>query len=413
MLSIKETWQRLIEQLPPPTLTSQRLPLQQALGRVCAQAVHAQHALPPFDNSAMDGYALGHPLAQSSLQFSLQPQVWAAGHAADAAAATPLQAGQAMRIFTGAPLPAGCWAVVPQEDVSVHSAGDGQRLLCNKAPKAGQHRRLAGSELAAGQLLLAQGEKVHALHIGLLATQGLVDLAVYQRLRVGVLSTGSELQQAGLPLASGQIYDANRPQLLALLAACGFEAIDLGAVPDDAAATRALLAQGAEQCDCIISSGGASVGDADHMRAVVQELGEILHWKVAIKPGKPFAFGRVGSCPFFALPGNPAAAVVTFLLLVLPWLRWAAGGVCARPLPSYLPLAQAAGNSDMQRSLFVRAVYVNAADKPRQVQALAEQASAALISMAQAQVLLELAPQSAYQAGDLLPSYDLIQFLAG
>ncbi|SMC28436.1 molybdopterin molybdotransferase [Andreprevotia lacus DSM 23236] len=385
--------------LPAPA--SECVALSAAVGRICAQTLRATVDLPGFDNSAMDGYAVAVDAARPLGQYEI------IGYAAAGSSATgALRAGQALRVLTGAPLPFGCQSVVPQEQVRV----DGKLLQLAEAPVYGAHMRVRGSELAAGTRLLEQGTTLRPLHIGLLAAQGIAELDVHLRPRVGVLSTGSELVPAGQPLTAGRIHDANRPQLLALLTACGADAIDLGQVPDDPEATRERLADAAACCDIVISSGGASVGDADHVRHAASMLGGIDHWKVAIKPGKPFAFGHLCGKPFLALPGNPVAAAVTFLLLARPLVRRAAGGTPSADTMQLLPLTEAVHNRDM-RPHFMRArrVYDNGM---LLVQPFAQQGSAALATLAEADVLIEVPPQTTLSAGSPAPCHLLSELIA-
>ena len=286
-----------------------RVPLRQALGRVLAVPVSSPVDVPPADNSAVDGYAVaGAPV--SPLPVS---QRIAAGTVPER-----LAPGTAARIFTGATVPAGADRVVMQENCTLAQ----DRLMVSNADavSAGANIRPRGQDVRAGEMVLAAGEKLLPWHLGLLASVGIGEVEVYAPLRVAVLSTGDELQEPGEPPEAGKIFNSNRYQLLALLQQCGFDAIDGGRVADDCDATEAALASLAHQADVVITSGGVSVGEEDHVRAAVQKLGELTLWKVAIKPGKPFAFGRIGEAVFAGLPGNPSALLVTFLVLLKPFL---------------------------------------------------------------------------------------------
>ncbi|WP_026263177.1 molybdopterin molybdotransferase MoeA [Chitiniphilus shinanonensis] len=391
-----ETMLALLNQQPLPLPRLETVPLHRLAGRVSAQTVRAGHDLPAFDASAMDGYAIAAHPERPLGPFALVGHV-AAGDA-DPGMLAP---GQAMRVLTGAPLPRGCQGVVAQEQARCDA--DGVHLA---APLCyGAHMRLRGSELARDAVLVERGERLKTLHIGLLAAQGLAALPVFARPRIGVLSTGNELRAPGQPLAPGQIYDANRPQLLALLDSVGAEAVDLGSVADDPAATRARLREATELCDLIVSSGGASLGDADHVRDAVAALGAIAHWQVAIKPGKPFAFGHVLGKPFVALPGNPVAAAITFLLLARPLVR-RAGGEHAPPQETVAyPLLDAADNPGPRRH-FLRGRFVEL-DGIRHVQPFEQQGSAALATLAQAEVLLELPAQARLAAGNRVRCYPM------
>ncbi|TJZ66382.1 molybdopterin molybdotransferase MoeA [Chitiniphilus eburneus] len=391
-----ETMLDLLRQqpLPPPRL--EMAPLHRLPGRVSAQTVRAGHDLPAFDASAMDGYAIA-----ATPERPLGPYTLMGCVAAGAPDGGVLEPGQAMRVLTGAPLPRGCHGVVAQEHARLEADG-----VVLAAPLCyGAHMRLRGSELMRGERLVAEGERLKALHIGLLAAQGLSALQVYARPRVGVLSTGDELRAPGETLAPGQIYDANRPQLLALLDSVGAEAVDLGSVADDPAATRARLREATEVCDLILSSGGASVGDADHIRDAVDALGSISHWQVAIKPGKPFAFGHVLGRPFVALPGNPVAAAITFLLLARPLVRRAGGEAVAPQEAVAYPLLDAADNPGPRRH-FLRGRFVDL-DGVRHVEPFEQQGSAALATLASAEVLLELPAQARLAAGNRVRCHPL------
>jgi molybdopterin molybdotransferase len=307
-LPLEDALARLLEGVRPVE-GEESAPLAEAPGRILAEPLAAVLDVPPFDNSAMDGYAVRSSDAGELLPVSAR---FAAG---DAPGKLPEQA--VARIFTGAPVPAGADAVVMQEDVQIE--GDRVRLPNTIAP--GENVRARGQDSRAGDELLPAGRRLRPQDLGLAASQGIAALSVRPRLQVALLSTGSELAEPGEePPGPGGIYNSNRPMLAALLHALGCEVVDLGRVEDTLDTTKEALERGAVASDLIISSGGVSVGEADYVRDAVVALGEIDLWKVAIKPGKPFAKGRVGETPFMGLPGNPASAFVTFLLLARPWI---------------------------------------------------------------------------------------------
>lgn len=283
-----------------------------ALGRVLAAEQISEIKVPPNDNSAMDGYAVRaadlNPQGDTLLPVSQRIQAGGMGG--------PLQNNTAARIFTGAPIPGGADAVVMQEDTE--EVGDSVRI--RRAVKAGANLRYAGEDIAAGTPILQAGTRLGPQHLGLAASVGLAHLPVYRKLRVATFFTGDELVMPGSPLGPGQIYNSNRYTLNGLLRSLGFQAIDLGVVPDSLDATIAVLQQAAQDADVVLTSGGVSVGEADYVKAAVEHLGRVEMWRIAMKPGKPLAFGKVGKAAFIGLPGNPVSVFVTFCIFARPFL---------------------------------------------------------------------------------------------
>ncbi len=282
-----------------------------AAGRVLASDVVSPLAVPALDTSSMDGYAVRTADVTASgtvLPITQRIPAGSVGHA--------LEPGSAARIFTGAPLPPGADAVVMQE-LCEHR---GESVVINHAPRPGEAVRRAGSELALGATILAAGARLRPQEIGLAASVGLAQLPVVRRMRVALFSTGSELVMPGEPLPPGGVYNSNRFQLRALLAQLGCEVTDLGIVPDRLDDTRAVLREAAQGHDLIVTSGGVSVGEEDHVKPAVEAEGVLEMWKIAMKPGKPLAYGRVGAAAFIGLPGNPVSSFVTFLLMVRPFI---------------------------------------------------------------------------------------------
>ncbi len=285
--------------------------LNETLGRVLAQDIHSQIDVPPFNASAMDGYAINSADIGCDTPLAISQRI-AAGQQPTAA----LAQGSVARIFTGAPLPEGADTVVMQEACSV--ADDHVTLPTDI--KIGQFVRLKGNHVRYGAVILRKGTKLGPAEIGLAASTGINKIFVYRRLKVALLTTGNELIEPGLPLQPGQIYNANQYLLANMLTTLNCNVTSLGPVSDDAAAIKAALKQAAQSCDVIISSGGVSVGEEDHVKAVVEELGRLDLWRIRIKPGKPLAFGNVLAKPFIGLPGNPVSSFVTFCLFARPFI---------------------------------------------------------------------------------------------
>ncbi|MBU1664305.1 MAG: molybdopterin molybdotransferase MoeA [Gammaproteobacteria bacterium] len=285
-----------------------------ALGRVLAIPLVSEVTVPPLDNAAMDGYALR--FADWSDAAGLPAWLPISQRIPAGTLGCELVPGTAARIFTGAPVPPGVDCVVMQEDCEVN---DGKVRLTS-TPKAGSHIRRAGEDIRAGQTVLEAGTRLGPAQLGVAASVGATELGVVRRLKAAVFFTGDEIVLPGQPLAPGRIYNSNRATLIALLTQMGIEVVDLGQVPDRLDATVATLERAARAADVVITSGGVSVGEEDHVKAAVEQLGRIEMWKVAMKPGKPLVYGRVGNADFLGLPGNPVSAFVVFCLFVRPFL---------------------------------------------------------------------------------------------
>ncbi|WP_445577902.1 Molybdopterin molybdenumtransferase [Pseudomonas sp. E141] len=367
LMPVDEAIRYLLDQapLPPPV---QRVALDQALGRVLATDIRSPMNLPAWDNSAMDGYALrAADLPAAGGYLTLAGRI-AAGQASN----NPLQPGQAVRIFTGAPLPPGADTVVPQESCRVA----GERVWLPPV-NDGDHVRKEGEEVRRGDLLLRAGKRLRAQELGLLAGAGIARMEVYRPLQVGLLSSGDELREPGEALAPGQIYNSNRHSLAALLRGWGMEVHDYGAMPDKLLASRQALSLAAAECDVLLTSGGVSVGEEDHLKQAIEALGSVDLWRLAIQPGKPLAFGEVAGKPWIGLPGNPSAALITALIVVRPFLFRAQGMDEVLPVPLQLPAGFDWPKPNRRRQ-YLRAKLVPGADGSLCVELHPQQSSAML-----------------------------------
>ncbi len=333
MLDYEDALARLLAGARIATDT-EAVPTQAAAGRVLAAGLRSAIDVPPLDNTSMDGYAVrcaDVTAAGTTLAVAQRIPAGSVGHT--------LAPGTAARIFTGAPLPAGADAVVMQE----LCAPDGDAVTVNHVPHPGEWIRRRGEDIAVGREVLAAGTRLTAAHVGVAASVGAAQLTVFRRLRVALFSTGDELAMPGEPLKPGGIYNSNRYTLRALLEGLGCVVDDLGIVPDTREATRAALRAAAAGNDLILTSGGVSVGEEDHVKPAVEAEGALDLWKIAIKPGKPLAFGRVGgnlgagdtagkgAAAFIGLPGNPVSSFVTFVMLVRPFILKCQGATELRP----------------------------------------------------------------------------------
>ena len=327
-----------------PVGRSTQVPLADALGCVTAEPVVAAEPVPPFANTAVDGYAVRvADVASAPVTLPVVGTVRAGMSGLD----DPVGPGTAVRIMTGAPVPPGADAIVMVEDTI--GGPDATEVTITAAPAAMQHIRPAGDDVVPGDEVVPAGTLLRPAHLGVLATVGVTDIAVIARPRVGVLSTGDELVGGGGPLAPGQIRDSNRLGLLAVLRTYGYDPIDLGLVRDDESAIEAVLRDGVVRCDALVTTGGVSMGDFDFVKVVLDRLGDMRWMQVAIKPAKPFAFGLLpgpgGPVPVFGLPGNPVSSLVSFELFARPGIRTMAG----HPRPHRRRVAAMAGTTFRRR----------------------------------------------------------------
>jgi molybdopterin molybdotransferase len=387
LLPIDEV-ERILRERVMPVPETETVPLAAAYGRVMATDVTAPISLPPFDNSAVDGYAV----RAADLDRDAQTRLTITDRVtAGRAGVRALAPGAAIRIFTGAPMPAGADTVFMQEDVR----RDAQAVMVPPGLDAGANRRLAGEDVRAGALLLPAGRRLSARHVALAAAVGLTHLPVRRRIRVGVLSTGDEIVEPGTPRPSAALFDANRYLLAGLIAGLGAQSTDLGIVPDDPQRLKRAIAAAADEHDLVLTSGGVSTGEADHVRAAVEAIGRLVFWRVAVKPGRPVAMGVIpGSRPgtgaaFVGLPGNPVAVFVTFARVVRPLMGRLAGAE-AIPLVALPVRATFAHRKKKGRREYVRVALRRAPDGVIEAVKHAQEGAGVITSLTETDGLVEL-----------------------
>jgi len=349
MQSVEQARARIMALVTPLT-TRERLPVRAALGRVLAEDIISSVNVPPYANSAMDGYALrGADLAGDTTTLYV---------IGTALAGIPyngiVEPSTCVRIMTGAVLPDEADTVLMQEQVQ----RSGEEIIVQGTHNVGENVRHIGEDIAFGSVVLAAGRRLMPSDLGQIASLGVGEVSVYRRLRVAFFSTGDELRSIGEPLAAGQIYDSNRYTLYGMLTRLGAEVIDMGVIPDQRLRIEAAFQDAVQAADVVITSGGVSVGEADYVKETLDRLGNVDFWKIAMKPGKPLAFGKVQQALFFGLPGNPVSVMATFYQFVLPSLRHLMGEPAAATLTIKVPCTQALkkkpGRTDFQRGLLVR-----------------------------------------------------------
>jgi molybdopterin molybdotransferase len=400
-----ETARRAIRSLVTPVSANERVAVRASLGRVLGADVVSTLNVPAHDNSAMDGFAVRGADLKADGETVLREIGTAFAGRVFGGAVGP---GQCVRVMTGAVMPAGTDTVVIQEVVRV----DGKSVFVPPGPKTGQNRRFAGEDLAVGRVALSAGRLVRPADLGLLASLGLAEVAVRRRLRVAFFSTGDELASIGAPLKEGEVYDSNRYTLYGMLARLGVDLIDMGVVRDDPASLERAFLDASAIADAVITSGGVSVGEADFTRDLLGRLGEVLFWKIAMRPGRPMAVGRIGGAHFFGLPGNPVAVMVTFYGFVRDALLALAGRTDDYALPVLQVRSATALRKKPGRTEFQRGIVARDADGRWSVRITGQQGSGVLRSMSEANcfIVLEHA-RGDVEAGDLV-SVQLFEGLA-
>jgi molybdopterin molybdotransferase len=380
-----DTARALIRRFLEPVTTVERVHIRFALDRVLAEDVISPLDVPGHDNSAMDGWAIrfadlpaegSTTLSRVGDSFAGKPYNGAIGP------------GEAVRIFTGAVMPRGADTVVMQERAS--EVAGGVAIAAGAVAKAGTNRRFAGEDLKRGGVVFRRGQPLRPAELGMLASLGINEIGVYRKLRVAFFSTGDELRSIGQPLAAGEIYDSNRYTLYGMLTRLNCDVVDMGVVPDVPEALELAFATAAANADAVITSGGVSVGEADFVKALLDKLGEVLFWKIAMKPGRPLAYGRIGGAHFFGLPGNPVSVMVTFYEFVRDALLVLQGRANVAPMPTFkatlaVPIKKAPGRTEFQRGILSPAV-----DGGWEVRTTGDQGSGILSSMSHANCFIVL-----------------------
>lgn len=361
--------------------TKENIPIQDALHRILAQPIIASMHVPNYDNSAMDGYAVHTDRLKNEGPFTLKIT-------GKVFAGNVLQGNtkEAVHIMTGAYIPEGLNAVIPQEYVEVHN----KKITFNQKPHPLQNVRLRGEDIQIGQTILQKGRLIQPCDLGLLASLGIETIEVYQKIKVAFFSTGDEIVTLGNTLKVGQVFDSNRYSLIGLLRRLHVEIHDFGVIPDDKASIEHTLKKASALADVIITTGGVSVGEADYIKEILKKIGEILFWKISMKPGRPLAYGKIGACHYFGLPGNPVSTMVTFYQFVREALLILSG---QEPIPAIPlikaqllePIKKAPGRTEFQRGIFLQD-----ATGQFKVKALKDQGSGILRSMSEANCFIVL-----------------------
>src|SRR5437763_9227351 len=396
----------LIRQFLAPLTTVERVHIRQALDRVLAEDITSPIDVPAHDSSAMDGWAVRFADLSADRATTLK-------RVGESFAGKPsgceVRAGEAVRIFTGGVMPAGADTVVMQERAT--ELAEGVSIAPGAVPKMGQNRRFAGEDLKRGAIVFGAGQPLRPAELGMLASLGISEVGVYRKLRVAFFSTGDELKSIGTPLSVGEIYDSNRYTLYGMLMRLNCDIVDMGVVPDIPDALEHAFATAARSADVVITSGGVSVGEADFVEQLLDKLGEVLFWKIAMKPGRPLAYGKIGGAHFFGLPGNPVSVMVTFYEFVRDALLILQGQRDIRPPPTFkvplsAPIKKVPGRTEFQRGIL-------APDGAGgwSVRTTGDQGSGILSSMSQANCFIVLPSETGNIAAGELVDVQLLEGL--
>ncbi len=375
------------------------VPLNKALMRIVASDIVSEIDVPPADNSAMDGFAVNSADLKDITELPVSQRIQAGVNP------SLLTRGTAARIFTGGELPSGADAVVIQENCD-YSANE-TKVTINKPVQAAENVRPKGQDISSGETIIKKGTRISAVDLALIAAIGKSEVSVFSPIKVAVFSTGSELVEPGQPLQSGQIYNSNRTMLMAACEQLGYATIDCGIVEDTLEATKEALKKASEQADVIISSGGVSVGEEDHIKPAIEALGELEYWKVQMKPGKPVVLGKIAKTPIIGLPGNPVSSYIVFQLLALPLLQKLQGQTPSQ-LSSY-PVIAGFDKKSVTREEFIRVRLNRINNQPTTVETFDNQSSGVLSSLSWADGLVRQYIDQAINKGDkvdFLPFYE-------
>ena len=393
-LTVNQAWQQLAEAAPLAELEKHLVSINQAIGKTLAESPVSLINVPPADNSAMDGFAVCLADCNTDQQYSISQRIPAG------AKTSPLLPGTVARIFTGSEIPENADTVIIQE----HANYDDNQASFSKLPEPGANIRRSGEDIAQHQPLLPVGHRIRPQDVGLLAAAGIAEVCVYRPLSIALVATGDELVEPGIPLSAGKIYESNSHMLAPLLTGLGYQ-ISIHRCEDDPEQTRQTLLNAAEQCDVIITIGGVSVGEEDHVKNALEQLGSINFWKIGLKPGKPFVLGHIDQTPVLGLPGNPVSAFLTCCLFCKPFLRVMQGSEFRIP-QHWNAIADFDRPKPDARQQYLRGKFNDG-----KASLLAKQSSAVMTSLCEADVLVIIPAETPVKKGDLLQVISLLELV--